>query len=1220
MKTSPFRVCCQLVLLALVMSASLAPGSMRAQNQSPVSSESTSATQDRRDPPRTNARALLGDQGVAATQAQPSAAEAWAEATAAEEEEAETTTATHSTATAGGDPGAAEALPLGVQGVVGLDVSAPDTIRAGDYITYTYGYTNTGGAAVTGVEIDLVWSNATVNKSTATGVYQHCPAAPDPVIANCGLLTDRVVGPTVEVIRAPAASGSSVTMRVRLATLNAGQNGSFMMRLRSNAAKYPKTGEAITRPASSAKLYLSSTQSTPTSEDTANTMIIGPVFVLTKTPLTTEKIYPVVDTAEFLIRIGNATGPGDIVNGQRRVDAITATNVVLKDTVPSGGEFVSASPSGSVTGTTITWNIPSLAPGEFREYRVTFRKLDNNTNCSRLNNTIYNVTSDEMPFNGANRYLESGDAAGVDVVTPLVIKSVVAEPTSVVYGNEATITITVQNYWNQNLNNVVLHYDVQGNAFYIPGTANPAPTVAPNGTTMGGRITWTFAINAGTKAVPVEKTFSLRVRGGYTKAGTGTAQIVAPAGVPAACIKSKNGDVDLKPRLAVKKYTDADPSTMIGDVYIVQRGQLFSYLIDITNSGVADAPSVNVTDLLPNQSGANFAYVVGSSTLNGTRRDPDSFTNGAGGTIVWNNLYVAAGATIRLRYTLQVNGWYYVDYCNRVTATSGNEEISYPSKEVCVKINPQVEITKTVNKTAAGPGEEVQFTLTLTNRESTTFRLGLYDYLDDFTYVRQVTGYAQPQLVTPTDLAWPLVNLGAGQQLQAVIIARMPDPCATTAYDNEALFLAEVSPGVDAVIQPIPRVKARVSCTRLEYSKTVDRTTISLGDRHMYTLTIRNANPAAAITNVIVDDMLPQGFSFVAMDATSVIKTNPAQSPRSDGRTKLSWVIPTIGINATVLVKFIALSGNIVGNHENWLVAYVDGSPGTCKAGCWTESDTGITYSTKAVSVQPMITIAPEIVQTACARPGDIRNYRLTVVNTNSHAYTNTNITATLPFGLNYIKTVGALTQPRVITDSSGVTTLSWVNQTIPAKPANAFAAQVIFEVEVEVGQVWGELITIEQATSPDGLIPRKDGVQNAAVLVCPAQPAIAKEANRSIVRLGDEVRYIISLANTNTTPINATVTDELPANLTYLGMVSGSAPTISGQTLTWNVSVPAASGGKAGTTILVFKTRVDSGEAGLISTNTATVTSSAGAFDTTNNSVSIVVARSIIYVPILQY
>jgi uncharacterized repeat protein (TIGR01451 family) len=355
------------------------------------------------------------------------------------------------------------------------------------------------------------------------------------------------------------------------------------------------------------------------------------------------------------------------------------------------------------------------------------------------------------------------------------------------------------------------------------------------------------------------------------------------------------------------------------------------------------------------------------------------------------------------------------------------------------------------------------------------------------------------------------------------------------------------------------------------------------------------------------------------MDANSGVKTAPTQSPRPDGRTKLTWTIPSLGANITVTIKFIATSGSVVGNHTNWVVASVDGAPGTCKSACITEDGTGIVYATKSLSVQALITIEPSIVQTECAKPGDRRTYRLTVLNTNVHAYTNTTITGTLPFGLTYVRTIGALPQPRVITDAAGATKLTWINQTIPAKPSNAFGSQVILEVEVLVGQVWGELVTVEQVASPDGLIPRKDGVQNASVVVCPAQPAIAKEANRHIVRIGDEVRYMISLANTNSTDLNVTVQDQLPSNMTYLGAVSGGTPTVSGRTLTWNVTIPKAVNGKAGSTQLVFRARVDSGQAGSSYPNTATITAGGSGFDTTKNTMAIVVANSILYFPFLQ-
>jgi len=1093
----------------------------------------------------------------------------------------------------------------GVQGVVTLDVSVPDTVRPGDLLVYTYSYQNTGTSTASNVVLDAVWANYSATATTNTGIWQYCDPSP------CNVLSGSVQGPAVT-----KTSDITSGVRFQIGDLAAGQSGQFQIRLRSNKAVYPQTNKTITRPAGSGKLFLNGS-STPTSEDTANTMVIGPVLTLNKTVVDPNlKIYP-GETAEFTIKVGNATGTGDSVGGQIRADARPATNIVLVDTFPGGGEFVSATgnPTVNTTAKTVTWTIAGpLNPGQSIEVRVVFRKGDNNISCERLNNSAYNVTSDEMPLRDTtNRYTVSGPAASVPIVTPLVIKSIVSNPTSVPYGSEATITIVVQNFWNQPLNGVQLHYDIQSNTFYVPNSATPGPSAAPTGADSGGRVTWTFNIGAGSKTAATESTFSLRVRGGYTttiQSGTGRAQVIAPGGVPAACLKTRDGRVNLTPRLKLTKATDADVSTKLGNTYIVERNEEFSYNITVSNVGTTDATGVQILDELPDETAANFSYVVGSGTLDGAPRQPDSIVNGFRGSLTWNNLTIPAGGTIVLRYRLVVDGRDYYSYCNFATVNSGVESITVVNQRlICVKINPQINVTKSVDRTNANPGEEVRFTLTLTNNEAVPYQVGLYDRLGSFEFVRQESGYATPQQPSSTTLQWPLTTVGAGQQVTAVIVARVPNVCVTRSYVNEALFTNNTD-----LIQPVPSVKVsvQVNCGSIEYSKTSDRASASLQDRLVYTLQVSNKGTTTG-TNLSVIDLLPQGFTYVGLEATSDLKTEPSRQTTPQGQPRLTWTIPSLAPNATTRIKFIARSGDVVGVFDNLMTVTPGGKcVGSCKSG-----DDGVQYSYRSVTIQPLITMEPVISPTACALPGDKPVYRLSIVNTNTHDYASTNVTVTLPFGLNFVRAIGATPTPAVNISPLGVSTVKWSDLRIPAKPSGAFASQLVLEVELQVGQVFGDLSTVVQTTSPDGLIPRKDGVLDPAVQVCPSSPVVAKEASQHLVRVGGELMYQLLIANPNSSPLTATLTDQLPDELSFVANVQGQA-TVNGNLLTWsNLTVPAAVNGKAGTVVLQFKVRVVGAAEGARLSNTVAVASSSVPLDTSYDDVTVVVARSI-FLPIV--
>jgi uncharacterized repeat protein (TIGR01451 family) len=222
-------------------------------------------------------------------------------------------------------------------------------------------------------------------------------------------------------------------------------------------------------------------------------------------------------------------------------------------------------------------------------------------------------------------------------------------------------------------------------------------------------------------------------------------------------------------------------------------------------------------------------------------------------------------------------------------------------------------------------------------------------------------------------------------------------------------------------------------------------------------------------------------------------------------------------------------------------------------------------------------------------------------------------VTVTLPLGLKFVSALEGTPNPSVTTDSLGVTTVAWKSLTILT--GSPFYEKDL-QINLQIGQVWGDLATSVETTSPDGLIPLKDGATNVTVTVCPPGPAIAKDVTRSSVQVGDEIVYQISLANPTASPINTTVIDQLPTGLSYLGMVPGKGANPSGTNpLTWNVTVPAAANGRPGSVILQFRVHVDSGNMGTVYTNTAT--SSPATLDTTYASV-VVVIPGYVYLPLV--
>lgn len=105
----------------------------------------------------------------------------------------------------------------------------------------------------------------------------------------------------------------------------------------------------------------------------------------------------------------------------------------------------------------------------------------------------------------------------------------------------------------------------------------------------------------------------------------------------------------------------------------------------------------------------------------------------------------------------------------------------------------------------------------------------------------------------------------------------------------------------------------------------------------------------------------------------------------------------------------------------------------------------------------------------------------------------------------------------------------------------------------------------------------------------------VTKSVDRPTVDAGDTVTYTIEIANSGTAAANLTsIVDELPPGFTYVpGSTTGATtadPTISGSTLTWPVSVtvPAATGGSAGTQSVSFDVIVSDTAGTYVNTATA--------------------------------
>lgn len=1135
---------------------------------------------------------------------------------------------------------AALGFPDQLQGVVQLTVLvSPARFRAPLDLTYTYVYTNTGGSPATGVSIRATWSKyVKVNPGTVdpARTWQYC--------ADNSCQPESVQGPAVA-RTGDITSGGAYSV----GDLAPGQSGRFQIRLRVPNNIYPIAGQEPRRPAGSAQIFLNNNLSTPISEESAAALVEGPVFVITKTrTATSTRILP-LDVGEFRIKLEN----------QQREDSIAATGISFIDVLPRGSEFVSTDSAIQPIQETVNsqarlrWEFPGpLNPGSSIEFLVRFRKLDV-TPCDRLENlgSGQTITSAEMPLkpgSSTERYTVAGKTIAYTVQAPVDVTSVVIDPTKPVFGTEATITLKVRNYWPQAFSGGQLTLNVPAHSFYRPGSAIGGTVIqAPDGLAPGGAVIWQLDMAAGSIAQPTEKTFAIGIRGGFPVRAdiskTATASVTVPANLPGNCVAGEARSLTLDPRLQVRKYTEVE---RINGRLLARQGEQFPYVISLTNIGIDPITDAVVVDTLPDENGANFTFTQSgdNARLDDVPFPPESVGNFPGGAIIWRGISVPPGETRYLRYSLAVDGLEFRDYCNTVSRvdmeTEFGEAINVTADRVCVRINPDIDLTKTLvnsfpNNTLQGPVSnfEVKFQLTITNNEAQSYDVALYDLLPaEFTFLRVESGNAgSPTVNDFGHLEWPVQALAPGSSRSAVIVTAFNPPCARKTYTNELQYLFRNNTGGIDRVFTIPRTVSsfiyQCGSNVLEYGSAIDRTTASLSDRVIYTINVTNKNTTDPISNVRPEIILPAGFRFEAMQSS---QGNPTTETLSDGRQRLRWNIPSLNVSARASVIFAARTSNVIGSGEALVIASADNLlEARCTSRCKTFDINGQTasYSTTLVEVRPLHTVTPKILSNEqCAAPGDIRTYSLTLINTNTRAYNSTAVSVTLPLGLHFLRTLGNTPLPELLPQTDGTTIVRWKDLTVAQKPANAVAFELELQIELEVGQVWSDQETKVEADSPDGLIPRTDGEIDPAVKICIDGPGIAKDSSLRLVRElnvapNQEFIYQIELVNPGENTITATIEDQLPSNVQYVARVIGPNPQITGSTLRWsNLSVPPASSqGVPGVARIQFRVRFTGGAPGSVFTNTVTVIESSEPLDQRFTSIGVEVdQRRRVYLPLI--
>ena len=539
------------------------------------------------------------------------------------------------------------------------------------------------------------------------------------------------------------------------------------------------------------------------------------------------------------------------------VGSVDADNVVVEDLLPSGYDFVLYSAtSGIYNENTGIWQVGDVSAGDTETLviDVLVNPTGNYTNVAEIIATdIFDV--DSTPNNNILAEDDQDDVVVIPIqVADLALTKSVDTTTPDVNDN-VIFTLTVTNEGPSEATGIQVLDQLPSGFTYVSDDGG--------GAYASGTGIWSIASLANGNSTIINITASVNTSGDYIN----VAEVIAhdqldQDSTPNNTTPSEDDqdEVVVTPRqlvdVSVTKTADTNTPNIGGNI---------SFTVTVTNDGPSDATTVVVTDLLA--SGYEFVSAIPSvgtyEPLNG------SWTVG--------NLPDGTFETIVIQATVLPNGIYTntaeltdlsEDDIDSLPANNDDTEDDQATIEPTPVLVSDLDLAKTVDNTTPLVGDEVEFTIDITNSgPSDTSGVIVQDLLPTgYTYISNTATAGNYNQNTG---AWQLNGSLSDGTTETLKIKATVNP--TGVYTNSAEITnsdnldPDSVPGNGVVAEDdydeaatIPIPLADVSLT-----KTVDNEFPDVSDQITFTLNLSNDGPSEA-TGIQVLDQLPTGYNYVS--------------------------------------------------------------------------------------------------------------------------------------------------------------------------------------------------------------------------------------------------------------------------------------------------------------------------------------------------------------------
>lgn len=591
-------------------------------------------------------------------------------------------------------------------------------------------------------------------------------------------------------------------------------------------------------------------------------------------------------------------------------------------------------------------------------------------------------------------------------------------------GDEIEYQLTYTNGGQADATNVVITDEVRKRTTFVSCTGGCTTT----GSDPGSTIKWELGtIQSGATSVV---TFKVQLDATFP-AGTTTIKNTATVDSDEEEPRKSNettAEVKAAPAFTVEKSAE-DSTVNVGDTTI--------YRIVVRNIGNADGSTAVVDDY--DEAHVSVDEISDSGMDNGD-------------TITWTGIAVPAGGERTLTYEATFNGPFsggegtggcgegQFPVVNTVTVTGDSD-----SETVCVSGEPRFTVDKTADDTSVAVGDEVTYTIKVTNVGDAPGSTGVVDDYDaDHLTVTDITPAPDSHDTSAGVISWTTGILQAGQSATFTYVGTIGGIFGGGSGDCPAKRF----PVLNTVTVDEDSDSETVCVTAdpaFEVDKAASETTAAVGDTVTYTVTVVNKGDGPGSTSVVDD-----------YDEAHVTISNISGDGVDDGDT-ITWDSGELQPGDSVIFTYDATFHGPFG-----------GGSGSCDAGQFPVVNTvtvngGDATETVCVAAAPDPSLAKSA-DADDANVGDLLTYTLVYSNGGDAEATDVRIREDIPAGTTYASCIGPDgTDGACTTTGDPVNRVRWDVGTVA--PGDSVSVTLTVAVADDVGCV---ICNVATASSPD--------------------------------------------------------------------------------------------------------------------------------------------------------